>query len=289
MPAILDPSAWLLAWARVAAPVLARALGLSWTAPALGMRGLGWRIRLGLALLLTALLTPVVGAIPAPSGGGISAVLPAPRLAMEAPWNAGTIALARICLAELATGAALGLAMGLVLAAARLAGEVVGMQAGLSVAGLLDPGGGVGGDGDVDPGGLSPMGRLYGLIALATFLALDGPLRLVGALIESYHVVPPGGLPLSIETAEAAFGRVGWALGLALRAAAPAGLALALAGLALGLLARAATGLQLLSLSLPIRAALGVLLVGAGLVAAVAAFEGAWLDALQFMAISNER
>ncbi len=267
MPTTLDPTGWLLTWSGVTVPVLARCLGLSWTAPALGMRGLGWRIRLGLAILLTFLLAPVVSRGPGSTGHPSEAT--------------SAITLAWSCVAELATGAALGMTMGLVLAAARLAGEVVGAQAGLSVAGLLDPGGGPGSDADIDAAGLTPMGRLYGLLALGAFLALDGPLRTVVALVESYQVVPAGGLALDAATAGAAFARVGWALGVALRAAAPAALALALAGLALGLLARAASGLQLLSLTLPVRAALGLLLVLAGLGVTVAVFGDAWIDVFQ--------
>ena len=123
------------------------------------------------------------------------------------------------------------MAAGLVVAAARLAGEVVGFQAGLSPAALLDPDAGA---------GMTPTGHLYGLIALATFVALDGPLRLLGALAESYRAWPPGAVGLSAEAVVRAFGQVDLMLELALRAAAPAGLALALAGAALGFLGRAA-------------------------------------------------
>jgi type III secretory pathway component EscT len=80
------------------------------------------------------------------------------------------------------------------------------------------------------------------------------------------------------EAATFAFGRVGQALELALRAAAPAGLALALAGLALGLLGRAAPTLQLMTLALPVRSAVGLVLVLIGLVTLTATFAAAWSD-----------
>ena len=60
------------------------------------------------------------------------------------------------------------------------------------------------------------------------------------------------------------------------RAAAPAALALALAGLALGLLGRAAPSLQLLSLAVPVRATLGLVLVVLGLAGVAATFAAAW-------------
>ncbi|MEO6810943.1 MAG: flagellar biosynthetic protein FliR, partial [Isosphaeraceae bacterium] len=109
-------------------------------------------------------------------------------------------------------------------------------------------------------------------------LVLDGPLRLASALVESYQVLPAGGPPLSAETVAQAFGRVGQALELALRAAAPVALALAAAGLALGLLTRASPTLQLGGLALPVRSALGLFLVLLGLVTLAATLTGAWND-----------
>ena len=236
-------------WAAPWALVLARASGVAWTAPAWGSPGFGWRLRLMLAALLTAALTPMVG----------------PGLA--APGDPA--ALARMALAEGAVGAALGWSAALIVAAARQAGEVLGAQAGLSVAALLDP--------EIDDG-LTPLGHLFGLLALMAFLALDGPLMVIGALAESYRVVPAGGLPLSAESVTRAFGLVAQALALSLRLAAPSALALVLAGLALALIARAAPAFPFLTLALPVRSAVGLLLVLAGLVALAAALATAWED-----------
>jgi len=227
--------------------VLARALGLAWTAPVLATPGWGGRARLILAGTLAALVAPVV-----------AADLTAPPTA----W-----VLAGACLAELAIGAGLGWAGALVIAGARQAGEVVGGQSGLSPAALFDPEAG---------DGLTPLGHLYGLVALGVFLALDGPPQLVGALAESYRVVPAGGAPPSAEVANWAFERVGRALALTLRASAPPALALTIAGLALGLLGRAAPSLQLLSLSLPARTLVGLALAALGLVTLAATLGSAW-------------
>lgn len=238
---------WLLAHAVAGVLVAARVLGLVWTAPALALPALGWRFRLALGVSLAAILVPAVGR----------------EIVVPAGWEA----VGQACLVELAVGAALGYSAALVVAGARQAGELVGSQAGLSPAALFDP------DAGDD---LTPLGHLYGLLALAVFLSLDGPIVLVKALVESYRVVPAGGARLSAETATLVFGRVGQALALALRAAAPPALALALAGLALGLLGRAAPSLQLVTLSLPIRWALGLLLVGLGLLGAIATLATAW-------------
>src|SRR4051794_3595564 len=110
---------WLLQQGGASALILSRSLGMAWTAPAWGTPALGWRLRVALAALLTAVLSP---------GGGPTLEAPA-----EGP------ALARACVAEGAVGAALGLSAALVIAGARQAGEIVGGQGGLSAVALLDP------------------------------------------------------------------------------------------------------------------------------------------------------
>ena len=95
--------------------------------------------------------------------------------------------------------------------------------------------------------------------------------------MESYHVLPAGGVALNAETAALAFGRVGSALELAVRAAAPGrGWPWPLLALQLGLLGRAAPSLPLVALSLPVRAALGVALVLLGMVTLTATLSAAW-------------
>lgn len=227
--------------------VLARVLGLCLTAPGLAVPGLSWRFRIGLAVVLAAVLAPVLE-------GRVTAAADGPGVA----WAV---------VGEVLTGTILGMTAGLIVAGARAAGDLVAAQAGLATATFFDP----------DLGEeLTPIGRLYGWIALITFLGLGGPLALVRALAESYAVVPAGRSPVSPETVAESFGEVGRALELALRAAAPAALALILAGLALAWLSRTAPSLPFLVMALPIRAVLGVGLVLIGLAVLAMILTGAW-------------
>lgn len=235
-------------WAAALALVLARVGGLTITAPAWGAPGLGWRLRVGLTLLVTL------------------AILPAVEPSLSRPSRLG-LPLAVGVGGEAAVGLAMGLAFALVLAAARQAGDLLGSQAGLAAAAVYDPDAGE---------GLTPLGHLYGLIALGVFVALDGPLRLVSTLIESYGGFPAGETGLTAESVGRLFAQVGWTLGLALRAAAPAGVALMAAGIALGLLARLGGALQMASLTWPLRAIVGTLLVLLTLGATIELFDGAW-------------
>lgn len=250
MPPRIDTIAWLAGQGGVWTLVLARVLGLCWTAPTLAAPGLGGRARLILAATLTALIAPVIGReVQAPTG----------------LWDLGVA-----CVVEVVIGAGLGWAASLVIAGARQAGDVVGSQAGLSPAALFDP--------EIGDG-LTPLGHLYGLVAMGVFLALDGPTQLVLGVAESYRVVPPGGSNPSPEVATWAFGQVARALGLTLRASAPPALALTMAGLALGLLGRAAPSLQLISVSFPVRTLLGLALAALGLVTLAATLGAAWQGA----------
>jgi flagellar biosynthesis protein FliR len=239
--------AWVLSHAGPCALVFARVLGMAWTAPGFSLPGIDPRLRLVLALALSLVLAPML----------------APEFVITGGWTA----LARGLVAEVLAGAALGWSAALIIAGARQAGEIVGAQAGLSPAALLD----------ADAGdGLTPLGHLYGLLALATFVILDGPLALVRALCRSYRVIPAGGVALSAETVTLAFGRVAKALELTLQAAAPVALSIALAGLALGLLSRLAPALPLGTLTMPARAALGVAIAVLGLATLVATLTTAW-------------
>jgi flagellar biosynthesis protein FliR len=249
VPIGIDAMTWLVGQGGLWALVLARVSGLCWSAPVLATPGLGVRARLILSATLTALIAPVIG--------------------REAASPTSLWALGIACLFEVVIGAGLGWSASLVIAGARQAGEVVGSQAGLSPAALFDP--------EIGDG-LTPLGHLYGLVALGIFLALDGPTQLVLALAESYRVVPPVGSSwdTSPEVASWAFEQVARALALALRASAPPALALTLAGLALGLLGRASPSLQLVSLSLPARTLIGLALAALGLVTLAGTLAAAW-------------
>ena len=222
---------WVLDHVGLCTLVFARVLGLCLTAPGLAIPEFDWRFRLGITAALSAVLIPVVEPIITPVPGMASAL----GVTVEA-----------------LTGGAIGWAAALILAGARLGGEIVAAQTGLSTATLLDPETGE---------EQTPLGRLYGWIALAVFLSLDGPLVLVDGVLRSYRIFPAGHLLLSKATTELAFAQVGDALALALRLATPPALALTLAGIVMGWLARAAPSVPLIALALPIRAVLGVALV----------------------------
>ncbi len=254
--------------ALVSGLIACRALGVALFAPGWGLPGLGARIRLLLAGMIAVALYPSASRLGAP----LPIEANGPRLAMAA-------------VGELLIGGFLGLSGSLIVAGMRQAGELVGLQAGLSPASLLD----------LEPGAAmdeaaTPFGHLFGLVALGTYLAADGPVRLIDALAQSYVTMPMcgdwTGAALNLDQILDLFRQLGAALGLAVQAAAPAGLALVLAGFAMAWLARGATIRTLSGMAWPLRWGLGVALVflflpGLAMVA-TAAWNGAelWVGAI---------
>jgi flagellar biosynthesis protein FliR len=238
---------WIAAHAPIWVLVLARVSGVCMTAPLTVVPGVDWHLRIILSLLLGVVLIPVLEP-------------------MIGSFPAGT-PVAWLALMELLVGGLLGLSAGLIVAAARQAGDLVAAQAGLSASALFDPETGE---------ELTPLGHLYGLIALAVFLAMEGPLVLVGALVESYRAVPAGGLGLNEGTVSQVFAQVGGALALSLRAAAPVAIALAVAGIVLGWIGRLAPAVPFLALSLPVRSMLGIVLIFLSLATLAVTLSQAW-------------
>lgn len=227
--------------------ILLRMQGLAWTAPCWTAPGLDWRFRGSLGLLVGAVLIPVVE----------------PR----SNWPMSPSAVGWSMLTELLVGCLLGWSAALVIAGARQAGELVASQAGLSVVSWFDPDSGE---------SLTPIGHLYALLASVAFLALDGPLVLVRAMIESFQEMPAGrALPIE-ELSTQLFGRVARGLEISIQAAAPAAVSIALVGLVMAWLARAAPASPFAALSLPIRSMVGILLTALGMAALVATFVAVW-------------
>ena len=246
-----SPGAFLL--------VLSRSLGLVWALAWLaGGAGAGLRVRLAVAAVIASAVAPLVGD--------------------EVSTPSDPLALGTLALFEAMAGAALGIGAGLIAASARLAGAVIGAQAGLSAAASIAPGPGA------EDGPEPPLATLGGLVALATFAALDGPFRLMIALAGSYRVGPAGDLGGGALTDEAflrsAFTLVSQAIGLALRLAAPIVLALLVAQVAVGLLARSAPALSSFSAWLPARLAIGLVLTLLGVAGMASALASAWAAAL---------
>jgi len=219
----------LNAWLAAFAWPLARILALIASAPVIGNPSFPARIKIGLGVLLTILVAPLVASPP-----GID------------PSSAtGLLVLAQ----QVLIGLALGFAMQVVFWAAEIAGELIGLQMGLGFATLYDAS---------VPGFIPVLGQYLGIVVSLAFLAVDGHLLLISALVQSFEVLPlaplsaAGGLRALVE-----WGGNIFSFGLAL--ALPLLAALLTTNLALAVLTRAAPQLNIFVIGFPLTILIGLL------------------------------
>jgi len=187
-------------------------------------------VRVGLTLLLTLALTPVVAT----------------------PTAFGLIDLVVVVARELAIGLALALGIRALVAGAELAGHLSGYQLGFSYGSLVDPQSGVRN---------SMFAVLYANLALITFFGTNGHHALIRAMAASYSQIPIGPGHIDRSIVGAVTGMLGVVFILGVRLAMPLILVLLVVEVALGLITRAAPGINLMVVSQPLRILLGLLVI----------------------------
>jgi flagellar biosynthetic protein FliR len=150
-------------WFLAAGLVFSRLMGMFVTMPVFSLRGAPALPRALAALMIAAILTPVVPDAPVQS-----------TLAM---YIGGMTS-------ELLLGSLIGGTVRIIFDALALAGQLIGSQTGQAAALQFDP------TLNIAQG---PIGRLSALLAAALFLGSDLHLQMLLALGDSFHHVPPGG------------------------------------------------------------------------------------------------
>ena len=140
-----------------------RILALIAAAPLFSAQGIPTTFRIGVAFVLTVVISPVLDPMPA--------IPPASAQGMF------------ILVQQLMIGTAMGLAMRIIFSAIEMAGHIVGLQMGLGFATFFDP---------QNSTQLPVMGQFLGLIAMLFFLAINGHLMVITARVESFRVLPVG-------------------------------------------------------------------------------------------------
>jgi flagellar biosynthetic protein FliR len=209
------------------------------TTPILGSSYAPAPIKIGLSVLLTIVLVPVV-AVPATLSGG-SLVLVAAR--------------------EFAVGAALAMSIRVLVAAAEMGGYLIGFQLGFSYAGIVDPQSGVRNN---------VLAALYASLTVLMLVVVNAHHTIIRALAESYEAIPIGAGALQGHMGATVAAMLGVVFSVGLQLAAPVIIVLCFIEILLGIVTRAAPALNLMVLGAPVR-----LLVGLGaLVAAIGIVPG---------------
>jgi len=224
----------------------------------LGMPGLGefaipQRIRLGLALAITLLVAPVVGA-------GLPALPESP------------LAMAGIVLEESLVGAFVGLAGRFAISALVVAGAIIAQQSGLAAATLFDPGFGQQG---------AAISAWLVAIAIALIFVTDLHHLMLRAVADSYTLFPPGRLPPLGDFAAALTTWTTRSFALGVQMAAPFLVFGLVINLAMGLIARLQPAIQIFFIAQPAQIAVGMMALALTTVATMRAFERGFLDKLE--------
>ncbi len=209
-----------------------RLLALFATAPVFSESSIPRRAKVLLAGALATIVSPTLGNIPA-----------VPVYSFE-----GFL----IILNEIGIGVAMGFSMRLVFAAVQTAGELIGLQMGLSFASFYDRSAG---------GQTMVLGRFLNIVATLMFLALDGHLMLLAALVDSFQGLPIAAVPLSGHGwgMVARAGSMVFASGTLL--ALPMIAALLTTNLAMGILNRASPQLSIFAVGFPVTLMGGMLVL----------------------------
>jgi flagellar biosynthetic protein FliR len=149
-------------------------------------------------------------------------------------------------LAEMATGAALGVGMRIVFAGLRMAGELIDHQAGLALSHTFDPAGD-------EP--VTPSGQALAWAVMAAFLLLapaGGDLQIVASMLDLFAALPPGA-GVNVAPGDLLVVLAHRSLDLALRVAAPVLALMSLVTIAFAFLSRALGGRSLIPLEAPLR------------------------------------
>jgi flagellar biosynthetic protein FliR len=214
--------------------VLSRIAGIFAALPLFGGSRLPMNIKALLVLMITLVCFPVLKITPPPM-----------------PTDAFTLGL--LALSEVMVGLTLAFIVQIVFVAVEFSGQIIGMQMGLTISSIIDPTMG---------GQVQIMSVLQSLFAALLFLALDVHHIFIRAIVDSFRVIPIGGWHLTGELITFLVHRTSDIFVIGIRLAAPVMVALLLASVALGIMARAFPQMNIFIVSMPLNIGLGFLIMG---------------------------
>lgn len=218
-------AAFMLTFARIGA--------MAMLLPGIGEQTMPSRVRLGMALVLTAILLP----------------------AHQAAYAIDLKALGPVMILlfkELIIGAVLGMTARLAVAALQIAGSVVAQQLGLGFVTAVDP--------TQNQQGLL-VGNFLTVLGIALVFATDLHHLAIAAMNDSYEIFRPGELPLMGDAANHVTRVVATAFRIGIQLSAPFIVFGLLFNLGLGLLSRLIPQMQVFFIGLPLSIMLGLLLL----------------------------
>ncbi len=215
--------------------VIVRLGPLIFLMPIMGSRGVPGQFKILLVLMSSLVLAPMV-----------------PVSSADLPTT--PVGFALFSAREVVFAAILALFVRFVFAAVETAGQVVGVQMGMGMAGVMDPQFG---------NQVSPVGMLWNIAAILIFLAIDGHHIFFAAMVKSYQWVGPGELGrISQLSYEGMMDGAAQMFVLAVMIMAPASVAVFCSHVGMGIIAKTVPQIPILIVGMPLNIALGLIFAG---------------------------
>ena len=167
-----------------------------------------------------------------------------------------TLAFAIFVLSEICFAGILAVFARMIFSAAQIAGQMVGIQMGMGMAGVMDPQSGT---------QVSLVGQLWYLLAILIFLSINGHHIFFKTLTESFNWVKPGTLILKQASYEGMMQGVSHMFVLAVKIMAPASAAVFFSHVAMGIIAKTVPQIPILIVGMPLNIGVGLIFVGLSL------------------------
>jgi flagellar biosynthesis protein FliR len=206
--------------------------------PAIGEATIPPRARLGLALALTLVMAPVVGATyPAALGGNM-------------------MVLTGLIISEIVIGLAVGLIVRMMLSAVQVAGNLIATQTGLAFAQTFD----------ANQGSQSALLSMFlSLLAVTLIFVTDVHHLLIAGIEHSFTLFPPGKMPPTADFMKLAIETVSGLFATGMQMAAPFLVFSLIVYAAAGVIARMMPQLQVFFIAMPLNILAGFVILGLSL------------------------
>jgi flagellar biosynthesis protein FliR len=211
--------------------VLARVSGLMVAAPVFGARQVPAQSKIGLAVMVSLVFTPL-------QTGRIEAL------------PTGTAAFGLLVGRELLIGLAVGFAVSLIFTGIQVGSQLLGVQIGFGFGGLINPSSGA---------DSSALDGFFNVLATVIFLAANGHHAVLVALGRTFELAPVAGSTLPAVNPLQVMALIQSVFVVALRIAMPTLGALLLTDVAMGLIGRAAPQMQIMVIGAPVKIVVGLI------------------------------
>ena len=205
--------------------------------PMIGDQGLPSMAKVSISLAVTLVLYPVVPLAPVKMSSTFAGFF-------------------QVAILEVLVGVAMGFATQLIFYGIQMSGQVIGIQMGFGIVNVLDP---------MTNLQVSIVSRLQYLFGFYLFLIIGGHHYFLMAVGESFRLVPIGTFHFSGGMAQQFITMTGKIFGLAIRIGAPAMVALLMTDVALGFIARVAPQMNVFLVGFPLKIATGLIMLSLSL------------------------